>query len=271
VTPAFDLSGRVAVVTGGNGGIGFGIASALGRAGASVAVWARDEAKTEQALARLGEAGITALGVRCDVADEGAVQRATEETVRQLGRVDICVANAGAGLHLPFLDTTLDQWNKALGTNLTGTFLCFRETARRMVARGEGGALIAVSSVASRHAAPLMHTYATAKAGLHGLVRSVAAELAPQGIRCNALIPGFTENHRLRPDTVTADYNTEVVSSIPAGRWGTPDDIGAAAVYLADPTLAYHTGADVIVDGAYSIMPPYLAVRAARQRLDAGE
>ena len=271
MTAPFDLSGRVAVVTGGNGGIGFGIASALGRAGASVAVWARDEAKTERALAQLAEAGITAVGARCDVADEGAVQRATEQTLEELGRVDICVANAGAGLHLPFVETTLDQWNAALGTNLTGTFLCFRETARHMLAGGQGGALIAVSSVASRHAAPLMHTYATAKAALSGLVRSVAAELAPQGIRANVLIPGFTENARLRPDTVSAEYNTEVVSSIPAGRWGTPDDIGAAAVYLADPALAYHTGAELVVDGAYSIMPPYLAVRAARRRLEAGE
>jgi NAD(P)-dependent dehydrogenase (short-subunit alcohol dehydrogenase family) len=139
-----------------------------------------------------------------------------------------------------------------------------------MAARGEGGALIAVSSVASRHAAPLMHGYAAAKAGISGLVRSVAAELAPRGIRANVLIPGFTENERLHPDTVSAEYDTEVVSSIPAGRWGTPDDIGAAAVYLADPALAYHTGAEVVVDGAYSIMPPYLAVRAARARANAG-
>jgi NAD(P)-dependent dehydrogenase (short-subunit alcohol dehydrogenase family) len=266
----FDLGGRVAVVTGGNGGIGFGIGSALGRAGATVAVWARDEAKTARAVARLEGEGIGALGVRCDVSDEGEVQRATEETVERLGRVDVCVANAGAGLHVPFLESTLDGWNEGLATNLTGVFLCFRETARHMAARGEGGALIAVSSVASRHAAPLMHGYAAAKAGISGLVRSVAAELAPRGIRANVLIPGFTENERLHPDTVSAEYDTEVVSSIPAGRWGTPDDIGAAAVYLADPALAYHTGAEVVVDGAYSIMPPYLAVRAARGRASAG-
>jgi NAD(P)-dependent dehydrogenase (short-subunit alcohol dehydrogenase family) len=236
----FDLSGKVAVVTGGNGGIGFGIACALGHAGATVAVWGRDEAKTARAVERLGGDGISATGLRCDVADEGEVQRATAETVERLGRLDISVANAGGALHVPFLDSTL-----------------------------EGGALIAVSSVASRHAAPLMHGYGAAKAGIGGLVRSIAAELAPLGIRANVLIPGFTENERLRPDTVTTDYDTEVVSSIPAGRWGTPEDIGAAAVYLADPSLAYHTGADVVVDGAYSIMPPYLAIRAARERANA--
>jgi NAD(P)-dependent dehydrogenase (short-subunit alcohol dehydrogenase family) len=266
----FDLSGKVAVVTGGNGGIGFGIAAALGRAGATVAVWGRDEAKTARALERLGGAGISAIGLRCDVADEGEVRRATDETVHQLGRLDISVANAGLGLHVPFLESTLEQWNGGLATNLTGAFLCFREAAAQMAARGEGGALIAVSSVASRHAAPRMHGYAAAKAGLGGLVRSIAAELAPFGIRANVLIPGFTENERLRADTVTAEYDTEVVSSIPAGRWGTPDDIGAAAVYLADPSLRYHTGAEVVVDGAYSIMPPYLAVRAAHARANAG-
>jgi NAD(P)-dependent dehydrogenase (short-subunit alcohol dehydrogenase family) len=271
VTGTFDLDGRVAVVTGGNGGIGFGIALALGRAGAAVAVWGRDEAKSARAVERLGADGIHSVGVRCDVADEGAVAQATARTVEALGGLDICVANAGMGLHVPFLETTLDQWNGGLATNLTGAFLCFRSAGRSMVARGRGGALIAVSSVAARHAAPQMAGYAAAKAALGGLVRSVAAELAPHGIRCNALIPGFTENERLQADTVTDDYNTEVVSSIPAGRWGTPDDIGAAAVYLADPTLGYHTGAEVVVDGAYSVMPPYLAVRAARQRRQAAD
>jgi NAD(P)-dependent dehydrogenase (short-subunit alcohol dehydrogenase family) len=270
VSPAFDLDGRVAVVTGGNGGIGFGIASALGAAGAAVAVWGRDEAKTERALARLGAAGITSVGARCDVSDEGEVQRATQETVAQLGRLDICVANAGMGQHVPFLESTRPDWDMGLATNLTGAFLCFREAARDMVARGEAGALIAVSSVASRHAAPQMHGYAAAKAGLGGLVRSIAAELAPHRIRANVLIPGFTENERFQAATVTAEYDTEVVSSIPAGRWGLPDDIGAAAVYLADPSLSYHTGAEVVVDGAYSIMPPYLAVRAAHQRAVGG-
>ena len=263
----FDLTDRVAVVTGGNGGIGFGIAAALGAAGARVAVWARNEAKTEGAVAHLIELGIDAGGFSCDVASEDEVERATAQTVDRMGRLDICVANAGAPGHGGFLDTTLESWNRSIATNLTGTFLCFRETARRMVNGDEGGALIAVSSVAGHHAAPRMVGYGASKAGLGGLVRSVAVELAPVGIRCNLLVPGFTENERLHPDTVTTDIDTEIVASIPAGRWGTPDDIGAAAVYLADPSLPYHTGAELFVDGAYSIMPPYLAVRAARTRL----
>jgi NAD(P)-dependent dehydrogenase (short-subunit alcohol dehydrogenase family) len=255
------------VVTGGNGGIGFGIASALGMAGATVAVWGRDEAKTERAVGRLADQGITALGLRCDVSEEDDVVRCTKETIARFGRLDVSVANAGAGSHIPFLETTLAQWRRGLDTNLSGAFLCFREAARQMVEAGEGGSLIAVSSVASRHAAPMMAGYATAKAGLGGLVRSLAAELAPYRIRCNVLIPGFTENERLQADTVPTEFDIEVVSSVPAGRWGTPDDLGQAAVYLADPTLSYHTGGEVIVDGAYSIMPPYLAVRAGREGL----
>jgi NAD(P)-dependent dehydrogenase (short-subunit alcohol dehydrogenase family) len=262
----FDLAGRVAVVTGGNGGIGFGIASALGAAGTRLALWARDTDKTERALRRLSDAGVDAIGVVCDVTDEHAVIRAAARTVEQLGRLDICVANAGSSRHTPILETTLEAWNEAIDTNLTGTFLCFRETGRRMVDAGEGGALVAVSSVASRHAAPLMQAYAAAKAGLGGLVRSMAAELAPHRIRCNVLIPGFTENERLKAGTIDSELDSEVVASIPAGRWGTPHDVGVAAVYLADPSLAYHTGAEVVVDGAYSIMPPYLAVRASRSR-----
>jgi NAD(P)-dependent dehydrogenase (short-subunit alcohol dehydrogenase family) len=268
--PAFDLSGRVAVVTGGNGGIGFGIASALGTAGAAVAVWGRDEAKTERAVRRLADQGIVAAGMRCDVSDEGDVARCTAETVGRFGRLDVSVANAGAGSHIPFIETTLAQWRRGLDTNLSGAFLCFREAAKQMVEGGEGGSLIAVSSVASRHAAPMMAGYAAAKAGLGGLVRSLAAELAPHRIRCNVLIPGFTENERLQADTVPTEYDIEVVSSVPAGRWGTPDDLGQAALYLADPSLSYHTGGEVIVDGAYSIMPPYLAVRSARENRRTG-
>lgn len=261
---AFDLRGRRAAVSGGNGGIGLGIAKALGAAGAAVAVWGRDADKTAGAVSELIGTGVEAIGVHCDVGDEQDVHRSVTETVAALGGLDICVANAGQSGHVRLVDTTTETWDRLLRTNLTGTFLCFRESARHMLDIGRGGALVAVSSVASRHAGPLMHHYAASKAGVNGLVRSVAVELAPHRIRCNALIPGFTENARLTPDAIPPEMNADVVPSIPAGRWGTPADVGAAAVYLCDPSLPYHTGAELVVDGAYSVMPPYLAVRASR-------
>jgi NAD(P)-dependent dehydrogenase (short-subunit alcohol dehydrogenase family) len=266
LSPPFDLTGRTAVVTGGNGGIGFGISRALGRAGAAVAIWARDQDKTKAALAALEDEGIRAVGVVCDVAKEADIHNAISATMDQLGRVDIMVSNAGGGSgNADVVDSSLDEWERVLRTNLTGAFLCFRAAARTMIARGEGGALIAVSSEAATEAAPKKASYAAAKAGLGGLVRSLAVELAPHRIRCNVLMPGWTNNHRMHQDESPPELVTETVAAIPAGRWGTPDDLGTAAVYLADPTLAYHTGAQLVVDGGYSVIPPYLAARAARR------
>jgi NAD(P)-dependent dehydrogenase (short-subunit alcohol dehydrogenase family) len=267
MTP-FDLSGRVAVVTGGNGGIGLGIARALGGAGAAVALWARDGAKTEAAVAGMEGEGLRAVGVSCDVTDETSVEAATAETVDRLGAIDVLVANAGGGSgNTDVIDLDLAAWEAVVRTNLTGAFLCFRSAARAMVARGEGGALVAVSSEAASEAAPRKASYAASKAGLGGLVRSLAVELAPHRIRCNVLVPGWTENHRMHQRTSPPDLVVETVAAIPAGRWGTPDDLGLAAVYLADPSLAYHTGAQLVVDGGYSLIPPYLAARALREKL----
>ncbi|MHB1582540.1 MAG: SDR family NAD(P)-dependent oxidoreductase [Acidimicrobiales bacterium] len=267
----FDLSGRVAVVTGGNGGIGLGIAAVLGGAGAAVAVWARNPEKTAEALASLRAAGVDADGFGCDVADEAQVVAAAEATVGRFGRIDVCVANAGVGGHDDLLDTTLADWDRVIRTDLTGSFLCFRECIRDMARRDDGGALVAVSSGAAVHAAPKMASYAAAKAGLGGLVRSLAAELAPRRIRANVLVPGWTASSKQTEASVPDDLRIETVASIPAGRWGLPEDLGTAALYLADPTLAFHTGSELRVDGGYSIMPPYLAARAARRpppRLD---
>jgi len=267
-TPApFDLTGRVAVVTGGNGGIGFGIASALAGAGAAVAIWARDEAKTAAAVGRLEDGAARVTGVRCDVGREDEVSQAAAVTVERLGGIDILVANAGgASRPAKVIDLDLEAWDQALRTNLTGAFLCFRAAARLMVGQGRGGALIAVSSEAGTEAAPRRASYAAAKAGLGGLVRSLAVELAPHRIRCNTLVPGWTENDTMHQATSPPEMVTETVAAIPAGRWGTPDDLGRAALYLADPTLAYHTGAQLVVDGGYSVIPPYLAAREALRR-----
>ncbi len=262
----FDLTGRVAVVTGGNGGIGLGIARVLGVAGAAVAIWARKEEKTAAALESLRAGGVEAEGFYCDVGGETHVASAAEGTVARFGRVDICVANAGVGVHDRLLDTSLADWERVLRTDLTGAFLCFRQCVADMVRRDEGGALIAVSSGAAIHAAPGMASYAAAKAGLGGLVRSLAAELAPHRIRANVLLPGWTASSKSTEDSAPDDLRIDTVASIPAGRWGLPEDLGTAALYLADPALHYHTGMELRVDGGYAVMPPYLAAREARRR-----
>jgi NAD(P)-dependent dehydrogenase (short-subunit alcohol dehydrogenase family) len=259
-----SLIGTVAVVTGGNRGIGLGIARALGRAGAQVCLWARDEQQNAVAVDELAADGIAASSIVCDVTDEHSVARATARTLSEQGRIDSCVANAGGGVYHPLLETSLDTWEHGIRLNLTAAFLTFREVGRTLVDAGRGGALVAVSSCAAVHAAPAMADYAAAKAGLGGLVRSAAVELAPHGIRVNVLMPGFTENSRLSSDSVPETMRVETLASIPVGRWGTPDDLGRGAVFLCDPSFAFHTGTELRVDGGYSIVAPYLAVRASR-------
>lgn len=264
VARPFDLTGRTAVVTGGNGGIGFGIARALAQAGANIAVWARDQTKTQAAVSELQRSGTRAAGFRCDVSSEPDVVAAAQETAAEFGSLDMMIANAGAlPERAPVVDLETNAWEQSLRLNLTGTFLCFREAARIMIAGDVGGALVAISSEAATEAAPTIAPYAVAKAGIGGLVRTLAVELAPHRIRCNVLVPGWTENHSMSADTVDQELRRETIASIPAGRWGTPDDLGVAAVYLADPSLAYHTGSELVVDGGYAHLPSYRAVRTA--------
>ena len=250
---AGPLAGRVAVVTGGNGGIGFGIAEGLLDAGAVVDVWARDDAKTAGALERLTTAARPSVsGRRCDVAVEADVVRAMRETVEQHDHVDVMFANAGVGNIVPFLDTTLDDWRAVTAVNIDGVFLCFREAARHMKEQG-GGALVAVSSISAVHGTPAHAAYATSKAGLLGLVRSAAVELARYGIRANALLPGWTEIDT-HPEMRESERFVEVTTQrTPVRRWGTPDDLKPAAVFLADPTMTFHTGDTIVVDGGYTV------------------
>ncbi|HMG44235.1 MAG TPA: SDR family oxidoreductase [Acidimicrobiales bacterium] len=260
---AFDLDGRVAVVTGGSAGIGLGIARTLGAAGATVAIWARDEDRLARATESLTQDGIATVPARCDVTVEDDVERAMETTIGAAGPPDVLVANAGLqSTRVPFVDTSVELWERSLRGNLTSAFICFRAAARQMIARGSGGSLIAVSSAAALQASPLIHQYAAAKAGLHALVRAVAHELAPAGIRCNALVPGFTESERLVAADLTDQKRAVSLASIPAGRFGLPEDLGMAALYLADPALRYQTGGMLVVDGGLSTMAAHNAAAA---------
>jgi NAD(P)-dependent dehydrogenase (short-subunit alcohol dehydrogenase family) len=248
-----SLEGRVAVVTGGNGGVGFGLSEALLRAGATVDIWARDEPKTADALRRLSRntrSDVTAR--RCDVSDESDVEHAMRATIHEHGRVDVMVANAGLGRFMPFLDTSLDDWRYVTAVDLDGVFLCFREAARHMRDVG-GGALVAVSSISALHGTPRHAAYAACKAGILALVRSTAVELARHNIRVNALLPGWMEidtHPEMRQDPRFVDITT---NRTPARRWGTPADLCAAIVFLADPGATFHTGDTIVVDGGYTI------------------
>jgi len=249
----FDLGGRVAVVTGGNGGIGLGIARGLARAGASIAIWARDTAKNEAAVKELEALGARALALACDVGDEAQVTRAVADTVAALGRIDIGVANAGFSAVSAFLETSLEDWRKVTRVDLDGVFLTFRELARHMAARGGGGKLIAITSIGEIFGMPKQESYAASKGGLGTLVRSLAVELARHDIQVNAVQPGWIATEPLKPLLEWKVFNDTIVHRTPARRWGTPEDVAGACVYLASDAARFHTGDTLRVDGGYSV------------------
>ena len=249
----FDLHGRCAMVTGGNGGIGLAMAKGLAEAGASVAVWGRDEAKNAAAIAELGALGADADAFVCDVHNEADVVEQMEATVARFGRVDACFANAGMGIMKPFIETTVAEWDKVQHVNLRGTFLTFREAARHMIARGGGGKLVAVASVGSIHGMPKQASYSASKAGISALVRSVAVELARYDIQANTILPGWIATDMTESARAWEKLSATVTQRTPAHRWGRPEDFAAAAVYLASSETKFHTGDVLRIDGGYAV------------------
>lgn len=255
----FDLGGRAAVVTGGNAGIGLAIADALAAAGCDVAIWGRDRRRNRDAAQRLAGHGRAVLPVECDVSDELQVERAMSATVEALGRLDVCVANAGISApRRPAHEYPLADWRRVTGVNLDGCFLTLRSAARRMVESGSGGSLVAISSAAALHGMPGGPPYAAAKAAVLSVVRSFAVEFARHGIRANAVLPGWVDTEMIGDVVHGEDPRAQatreaVIRRIPARRWGRPEDIGGAVVYLASDAAAYHTGDALVVDGGYTI------------------
>ncbi|MEN8159191.1 MAG: glucose 1-dehydrogenase [Myxococcota bacterium] len=249
----FDLSGRVAVVTGGNGGIGLGIARGLAQAGAAIAVWARNAAKNEAAVKELEGLDVRALALLCDVSDEAQVADATAETVKALGRIDIGVANAGFGFAKSTLEISLEEWRQVTQVDLDGVFLTFREIAKHMVEREGGGKLIGISSIGEIYGMPRQVSYAASKGGLGTIVRSLAVELARHDIQVNGVQPGWIVTDATKPLLEWQAMNDTIVHRTPARRWGTPEDIAGACVYLASDAARFHTGDTLRVDGGYSV------------------
>jgi NAD(P)-dependent dehydrogenase (short-subunit alcohol dehydrogenase family) len=254
VTALFDLDGHVALITGGNAGIGLGMARALGGAGARVALIGTNEARNTSAIHDLQASGISARAYVCDVSLEEDVMRAFALVLEDHGRIDSCFANAGVGGAVRrFTETTLEEWRRVVRVNLDGAFLTLRAASAHMVERGGGGSLVVTSSLTALEGAPRSEHYAASKSGLVGLVRSLAVELGPNGVRVNAIVPGWVDTNLTHDMLANPRFVDRVLPRVPLGRWATPDDLGGLAVYLAAPASSYHTGDVIVVDGGYHV------------------
>ena len=245
----FDLTEKVAIVTGGNGGIGYGIARGLARAGAHIVVAARDPAKNAQAVATLQALGIHALSVSTDVQREVSVQAMVHTVVETFGRVDILVNNAGINIRKAPQDYTLEEWQQVLSTNLTGVFLCARAVYPHMRQAG-GGKIINIGSMTSIFGSSVSPAYAATKGGVVQFTKSLAVFWAKDNIQVNALLPGWI--HTDLTATASPERYSAITSRIPHGRWGEPDELAGAAVFLASRASDYVTGIALPVDGGYT-------------------
>ena len=255
-TAPFDLTGKVALVTGGGSGIGLGMAQGLARAGATVVIWGRDEAKLEKAAGHLSRWGGVVQPAVVDISDSDAVTTAVSTTVQDLGRIDAVFANAGIGGRTKFLDLDATELHRVLGIDLEGTLWTLREAARHMVARASagdpGGSLVVTSSVSAVRGAPTLQAYAAAKGALVSVTKGIAAEFGRYGIRANTLIPGWIRTDMTERSFERPEVEAAILKRVPLGRWGAPDDFAGVAVYLASDASAYHTGDTLTVDGGYT-------------------
>lgn len=253
----FDLTGKTAVVTGGNSGIGLGMAEGLAAAGADVVIWGRDAAKSEAAVEKLRGYGTKIEALAVDVTDEAAVVDAMAESLALLGRIDCAIANAGVGGNAPLIEQTTEAWRRITTVNLDAVFWTFREAAKHMVARAEagdtGGSLVATASVAAIHGPPANQAYAATKAGVLGMVRSTAVELAKYGIRANAVLPGWIATPMTERLQAWDTFNKKAIGRVPMRRWGEGEDFSGIAVYLASDASSFHTGDSLVIDGGYTI------------------
>ena len=248
----FDLSGKVALITGGNSGIGLGMAEGLAQSGADICIWGTNEEKNAAAASQLEQHGTRVLALRCDVSDESRVDEAFAETVEHFGKVDACFANAGAGGGAPFQDFPTEIWRRVMGINLDGVFFTFRAATRHMIERGEGGRLIATSSVSAIHGAARNEAYASTKGALLAMSRGLAVEMARHGITSNTIIPGWISTAMTAARVGEEVFEDRVIKRVPIRRWGEPEDFAGIAIYLMSDASRYHTGEDFVIDGGYT-------------------
>jgi len=253
----FDLTGKVALITGGNGGIGLGMAEGVAAAGAKVAIWGQNPEKNAAAEAKLKAYGVDVLVQKVDVNSEEAVVAGVAEVLKTFGRLDFCVANAGVGGGGPFAELTTESWRRVTTVNLDAVFWTFREAAKHMVERAQagdpGGSLLVTSSTSAIHGAPRNQAYAATKGAVLSMVRGLAVEYARYGIRANSVLPGWVRSDMTAAAQKWDKFNDQVIGRVPMRRWGDPEDFSGLAVYLASDASRFHTGDAFVIDGGYTI------------------
>lgn len=258
MTNLFDLSGKVALVTGGNGGIGLGMAEGLAKHGASVEIWGTNAEKNARALGQLEKHGGKVHAAVVDVADEAAVKRGIAALLDRFGRLDQAIANAGISIgRKNVFEISLEDFRKIEDVNLHGVVFTLREAARHMIDRFKagdpGGSLVGIASTAAIHGAARNEHYAATKGAVVSICRAMAVELARYKISVNSVCPGWIRSEMTAGAQSWQKFNDAVISRVPMGDWGNGEDFSAIAVYLASPASRYHTGDSLVIDGGYTI------------------
>ena len=253
---AFNLTGKVAVITGGNGGIGLGMARGLAQAGAEVSIWGTNPEKNQLAHTALAHIGPKISTQICDVADEQQVEKCFADTLEAHGRVDGCFANAGiGGRNTRFDEMSKDEWRRILSVNLDGVFYTFKQAAKHMRERAEagdaGGRLIGTASLAAISGQARGEHYAATKGGLVAMIKALAVEYARYGITAHTLLPGWIETSMTEGAFGNPKFVDNVMKRIPMRRWGTPEDFAAIAIYIMSDASDYHTAETFLIDGGY--------------------
>jgi 2-deoxy-D-gluconate 3-dehydrogenase len=250
----FDLSGKVAIVTGGNGGIGLGMARGLAEAGADIAIVGRNEAKSNAAVSELTQGGVKAISVVADVTDKAAVADMAARVKRELGRIDILVNNAGINIRKAPHALDLEEWDSVIKTNLTSAFLCSQAVYPAMKQAG-GGKIINIGSMMSIFGASFAPAYAASKGGIVQFTRSCAVAWAADNIQANAVLPGWIDTDLTKRAREQIDgLHDKVLARTPAARWGAIADFAGIAVFLSSSASDFVTGTAIPVDGGFSVM-----------------
>jgi 2-deoxy-D-gluconate 3-dehydrogenase len=250
----FNLSGRVAVITGGNGGIGLGMGLGMARAGATIVVAGRDAAKNAAAVKQIQQSGAKASAIAVDVLKEESCRALMADTVKAHGRLDILVNNAGINIRKQPDQYTLGEWHEVLDSNLTSAFVCSHAAYPEMK-KGGSGKIINIGSMMSIFGAPFATAYAASKGGMVQMTKAMATAWAKDNIQVNAILPGWIDTALTRRAREQIQgLHDNVLRRTPAGRWGEPDDFAGIAVFLAAPASDFVTGAAIPIDGGYSVL-----------------